>query len=59
MALVDRFEFEPLIRRSFNASVGRLLNIAVGAELGNSGALQKAVREFFVGYPNSAGCRSR
>ena len=33
---------------NFNPSVGRLLNIAVAAEVGNSAALQKAVRESFA-----------
>lgn len=47
-ALLDRFGFahaNPPI--PFNASVGRLLNIAVGAELGNSAGLRQAVRESF------------
>jgi hypothetical protein len=49
IALLDRFGAEhPNPPIPFNASVGRLLNIAVGAELGNSAALQEAVRESFA-----------
>jgi hypothetical protein len=48
VALLERFRFVPLNPQPFNAFVGRLLNIAVGAELGNSAALQKAVRESFA-----------
>jgi peptidoglycan hydrolase-like protein with peptidoglycan-binding domain len=47
-ALYQRFTFLALNPPPFNAFVGRLLNIAVGAELGNSAALQKAVRESFA-----------
>jgi peptidoglycan hydrolase-like protein with peptidoglycan-binding domain len=48
-ALLDRFGIaHSNLPIPFNASVGRLLNIAVGAELGNSAALQKAVRESFA-----------
>jgi hypothetical protein len=47
-ALLDRFGVaHPNSPIPFNASVGRLLNIAVGAEVGNCAALQKAVRESF------------
>jgi hypothetical protein len=49
LALYNRFGFgfgpSPTV---FNPSVGRLLNIAVAAEAGNSAALQKAVRESFA-----------
>ena len=48
IALLDRFGFPHLNPQPFNASIGRLLNIAVGAEVGNSAALQKAVRESFA-----------
>jgi peptidoglycan hydrolase-like protein with peptidoglycan-binding domain len=47
-ALLDRFGFahaNPPI--PFNASEGRSLNMAVGAELGNSAGLRQAVRESF------------
>lgn len=47
-ALLARFGFSQAGPPVFNASVGRLLNIAVGAELGNSAALKKAVRESFA-----------
>jgi peptidoglycan hydrolase-like protein with peptidoglycan-binding domain len=54
-SLLRRFGFEPpldpegeVIPPPFNASVGRLLNIAVGAELGSTAALRKAVRESFA-----------
>jgi peptidoglycan hydrolase-like protein with peptidoglycan-binding domain len=46
-ALRGRFRFlvsSPV----FNVHTGRLLNLAVGAEVGNSAALQKAVRESFA-----------
>jgi peptidoglycan hydrolase-like protein with peptidoglycan-binding domain len=45
-ALLRRFGFPQ--QAHFNAHVGRLLNIAVGAEVGNSAALQRAVRESFA-----------
>src|SRR5262245_48160126 len=48
-ALLDRFGVEhssPPI--TFTAQAGRLLNIAVGAEAGNSAALRQAVRESFA-----------
>lgn len=48
-ALLDRFGVDhsnPPI--PFNASMGRLLNIAVGAEVGNCAALRQAVRESFA-----------
>jgi len=48
-ALLDRFGVDhsnPPI--PFNASMGRLLNIAVGAEVGNSAALRQAVRESYA-----------
>lgn len=47
IALFDRFGFPHLNPQPFNASIGRLLNIAA-AEVGNSAALQKAVRESFA-----------
>jgi hypothetical protein len=48
-ALLLRFGFSQGGQQPhFNVHVGRLLNIAVGAELGNSAALQKAVRESFA-----------
>jgi len=47
-ALMDRFGIKHFnMPIPFNASLGRLLNIAVGAELGSSAALKKAVRESF------------
>lgn len=46
--LYKRFGFVPPSPTIFNASVGRLLNIAVGAEVGNSAALRQAVRESFA-----------
>jgi hypothetical protein len=47
-ALLDRFGFTPFgLPIPFNAHTGRLLNIAVGAEVGNSAALKQAVRESF------------
>jgi hypothetical protein len=48
IALLDRFGLPHVNPQPFNASIGRLLNIAVGAEVGNSAALQKAVRESFA-----------
>ncbi|MGH8490622.1 MAG: hypothetical protein ACREXS_17600 [Gammaproteobacteria bacterium] len=48
VALYARFGFGQFGPPVFNASVGRLLNIAVGADVGNSAALQKAVRESFA-----------
>jgi hypothetical protein len=47
-ALTRRFGFRLAIPPHFHALVGRLLNIAVGAELGNSAALRTAVRESFA-----------
>jgi hypothetical protein len=47
ISLLERFGLPHLNPQPFNASIGRLLNIAVGAELGNSAALQQAVRESF------------
>jgi hypothetical protein len=47
-ALLDRFAVPHLNPPVFNASVGRLLNIAVGAEVGHSAALRQAVRESFA-----------
>ncbi len=47
-ALLARFGFSQGGQQPhFNPHVGRLLNIAVGAELGNSAALRQAVRESF------------
>ena len=47
-ALLLRFGFSQGGQQPhFNPHVGRLLNIAVGAELGSSTALKKAVRESF------------
>lgn len=47
--LLVRFGFErPSPPITFNAQAGRLLNIAVGAEVGNSAALRQAVRESFA-----------
>ena len=47
-ALMDRFGIKHFnMPIPFNASLGRLLNIAVGAESGNSAALRQAVRESF------------
>ena len=58
-ALMDRFGIKHFnMPIPFNAPLGRLLNIAVGAELGNSAALRQAVRESFDGYTDSTGCRS-
>jgi peptidoglycan hydrolase-like protein with peptidoglycan-binding domain len=48
LALLDRFGLPHLNPQPFNASIGRLLNVAAGAEAGNSVALQKAVRESFA-----------
>jgi hypothetical protein len=48
IGLLDRFGFPHLNPQPFNASIGRLLNVAVGAEVGNIAALQKAVRESFA-----------
>lgn len=48
VTLLQRFCFVPLNPQPFNASVGRLLNTAVGAEVGNSAALKQAVRESFA-----------
>ena len=47
-ALLQRFGFAQPSPPIFNATAGRLLNIAVGAELGSSAALQRAVRESFA-----------
>ena len=47
-ALYRRFNLVPPSPLPFNAFVGRLLNIAVGAEVGNSAALRQAVRESFA-----------
>lgn len=46
--LVKRFGLAPPTPPIFNARTGRLLNIAVGAEVGNSAALKQAVRESFA-----------
>ena len=48
IAFLDRVGLPHVNPQPFNASIGRLLNIAVGAEVGNSAALQKAVRESFA-----------
>jgi peptidoglycan hydrolase-like protein with peptidoglycan-binding domain len=45
IALLERFGLPHLNPQPFSASIGRLLNIAAGAEVGNSAALKKAVRE--------------
>jgi peptidoglycan hydrolase-like protein with peptidoglycan-binding domain len=48
-ALLDRFGIpHSTLPITFNALVGRLLNIAVGAERGNCAALRQAVRESFA-----------
>ena len=47
-ALLARFGSPPPSPFAFNASTGRLLNIAVGAEVGNSAGLRQAVRESFA-----------
>jgi len=48
-ALLDRFSVEhSSLPITFTAQAGRLLNIAVGAEVGNSAALRQAVRESFA-----------
>jgi len=47
VALLARFGFPPPSPPVFNALAGRLLNIAAGAEVGNSAALKQAVRESF------------
>lgn len=46
--LYKRFGFPPLFPSPFNALAGRLLNIAVAAEAGDSAALREAVRESFA-----------
>ncbi len=47
--LLVRFGFaRPSTPITFTAQAGRLLNIAVGTEVGNSAALQQAVRESFA-----------
>jgi hypothetical protein len=46
--LYKRFGFQATTPPPFNAFVGRLLNIAVKAEAGNSAALRTAVRESFA-----------
>jgi hypothetical protein len=47
--LLVRFGFDrPSTPTPFTAQAGRLLNIAVGAEVGNSAALRQAVRESFA-----------
>src|SRR5215475_11716825 len=47
--LLVRFGFaRPSPPIPFNAQAGRLLNIAAGAEVGNSAALRQAVRESFA-----------
>jgi hypothetical protein len=48
-AIYDRFGFARFnLPIPFNAPIGRLLNIAVAAEVGNSEALRQAVRESFA-----------
>ncbi|MDN5836010.1 MAG: peptidoglycan-binding protein [Nitrosospira sp.] len=47
-ALLQRFGLRPPPPPIFNTRAGRLLNIAVGAEVGNSAALKQAVRESFA-----------
>ena len=47
-ALYKRFAFQAPNPPPFNAFVGRLLNVAVGAEAGTSAALRQAVRESFA-----------
>jgi hypothetical protein len=48
-ALLDRFNVSPSIPPiPFTGQMGRLLNIAVGAEVGNCAALRQAVRESFA-----------
>ena len=44
-ALLNRFGFSQLGQPQFDAHVGRLLNIAVAAELGSTAAVKKAVRQ--------------
>jgi peptidoglycan hydrolase-like protein with peptidoglycan-binding domain len=46
-ALLARFGSQPPSPFAFSAMAGRLLNIAVGAELGNSAGLRQAIRESF------------
>ena len=57
-ALLARFGSQPPSPFVFNATAGRLLNIAEGAELGNSAGLRQAVRRVLRGYPNTTRCRS-
>src|SRR5262245_59263251 len=47
-ALLKRFDVDPSSPIPFNARAGRLLNISVGAEVGNCAALRQAVRESFA-----------
>jgi hypothetical protein len=53
-ALTRRFGFRLAIPARFDVLVGRLLNIAVGAELGDSAALKKAVTESFATIQTAA-----
>lgn len=46
-ALRTRFGISQGVHPPFNAQVGRLLNIAVGAEIGHCAGLRQAVRESF------------
>src|SRR5215831_20670208 len=47
-ALLTRFGFLPATPPVFNATVGRLLHLAVGAEVGHSAGLRQNVREVFA-----------
>jgi peptidoglycan hydrolase-like protein with peptidoglycan-binding domain len=47
-ALLARFGSQPPNPFAFNAMAGRLLNIAAGAESGNSAGLRQAVRESYA-----------
>src|SRR3954452_23439928 len=57
-ALYIRFNFLVIPALAFHVDTGRLLNIAVGAEAGNSVALRTAVRESFAAIETSPGTSS-
>jgi peptidoglycan hydrolase-like protein with peptidoglycan-binding domain len=57
-ALYIRFNFLVFPGPTFRADTGRLLNIAVGVEAGNSAALRTAVRESFAAIQTSSSAGS-
>jgi peptidoglycan hydrolase-like protein with peptidoglycan-binding domain len=59
IALLERFGLPHLNPQPFNASIGRFLNIAAGAEVGNSAGVKKGRTRVVGRHSNSTGCWSR